>query len=78
MSTHGTPIQPGRQAEPSVDELRAALHRMKSYARALEHRCDRLWTYVPDTHGARDPAVPFVASEFEISEVDRGRDAGTL
>ncbi len=68
MTTHGSPMHPGRQADPSVDELRVALHRMKSYARALEHRCDRLWTYVPDTHGRHDPAVRFVASEFDISE----------
>lgn len=75
MSTRGTPMHPGQQANPSIDELRVALHRMRSYARALEQRCNRLWTYVPDTHGQRDPAVPFVASEFEISEVDR--DPGT-
>ena len=75
MSTRGTPIDPPRQGNPSMDELQVALRRMRSYARALEQRCDRLWTYVPDTHGQHDPAVPFVASEYEVSDLDRDPDA---
>jgi hypothetical protein len=71
MSTQGTSIHRPRQGSPSTDELQMALRRMRSYARALEQRCDRLWTYVPDTHGRHDPAVPFVASEYQISDLDR-------
>lgn len=74
MSTHGTPIHPRREGDSSQDELRLALTRMRSYARALEQRCDRLWTYVPDTHGQHDPAVPFVASAHEVSDHDRDPD----
>ena len=76
MSTHGTPIHPRRQGSLSADELQTALGRMRSYARALEQRCDRLWTYVPDTHGRHDPAVPFVASEYQISDLDRDGETG--
>ncbi len=48
--------------------LRAALEQMTSYAEALEERCHRLWTYVPDTHGSRDPVLPFVARYCDIVE----------
>jgi hypothetical protein len=77
MTTHGTPIDSPRRRDASTDELRLALARMRSYARALEQRCDRLWTYVPDTHGQHDPAVPFVASEHQVSDADRETDAST-
>ncbi len=76
MSTKGTSIHSPGQDSASADELRMKLRRLRSYARALEQRCDRLWTYVPDTHGRHDPAVPFVASEYDVSDLDRDPDAG--
>jgi len=56
--------------DAALEELRQALARVRSYARALEQRCDRLWTYVPDTHGQHDPAVPFVATACDVTAVD--------
>ena len=59
------------RASPIPAEANFVQDAPRSYARALEQRCDRLWTYVPDTHGRHDPAVPFVASEYQISDLDR-------
>ncbi len=77
-STPDQSIPPSRAVEPQRDEmrrLRLDLERMTTYAQALEQRCNRLWTYVPDTHGASDPAVPFVARHCEVI-VERTADAG--
>lgn len=70
MSNDRGGSDPQRPTPLSPDDLRLALSRICAYARALEQRCDRLWTYVPDTHGQHDPALPFVASACEVSALD--------
>jgi hypothetical protein len=77
-STPHQSISPSRAVEPNADEmrrLRLDLARMTTYAQALEQRCNRLWTYVPDTHGTSDPVVPFVARHFEVG-VEQPADLG--
>ena len=60
--------RPDTSGDPLVEirRLRRDLERMRIYAEALEERCNRLWTYVPDTHGAQDPVLPFVALHCHI------------
>lgn len=69
MSTQ--PADPGHAQDDhraELHRLRSDLERMTSYAQALEERCNRLWTYVPDTHGVSDPVLPFVARYCHITE----------
>ena len=58
----------GSASVDDVQVLQRELERMTTYAQALEQRCNRLWTYIPDTHGTRDPVVPFVARHCELTE----------
>lgn len=58
----------GEDHREELDRLQAALEQMTSYAQALEERCHRLWRYVPDTHGSRDPVLPFGARYCHIVE----------
>jgi hypothetical protein len=53
-----------------LDRLREDLARMRLYASVLEERCNRLWRYVPDTHGARDPILPFLALHCHVGTLD--------
>ncbi len=54
----------------AIRRLTRDLERMRLYAQALEERCNRLWTYVPDTHGTQDPVLPFVALHCHIVTLD--------
>lgn len=47
---------------------------MRLYAHVLEERCNRLWRYVPDTHGTRDPVLPFLALHCSMADVGERRD----
>ena len=48
-------------------QLQVSLERITAYARALETRCNVLWTYVPGNHGNQDPIVQFIAEDRGIA-----------
>ncbi len=47
-------------------QLQVSLERITAYARALETRCNVLWTYVPGNQGNQDPIVQFIAEDLGI------------
>ena len=48
-------------------QLQMSLERVTAYARALETRCNMLWTYVPGNQGNQDPIVQFIAEDLGIA-----------
>ncbi len=48
-------------------QVQVYLERITAYARALETRCNVLWTYVPGNQGNQDPIVQFIAEDLGIA-----------
>jgi hypothetical protein len=66
----------GMYMNPEPDQvlaLEARLSRVQGYARALEERCHRLWSYIPGNEGSIDPTLAFLADELEVTDADLDR-----